>query len=188
MTLARRSVDTPNYHLWTDALHARQLARETQDEWDRGSYVRWTIQAAWTAFEATCEEILGSHGLGMRFREKFDEALESYRSGLAVDWGTGLWQGVLEVYQLRKDYIHPRVPQHRLFAPTSEADKTIATLRDAVKDLHTMLQEPHPRWIDDDSDRGWQGTRGLDQDVARYGPARGSRRRRSKQNSGRVRL
>jgi hypothetical protein len=87
MTLDLRSISTPHYHLWTDALHARQLARETQDEWDRGSYVRWTIQAAWTAFEATCEIVLRAHGLGMRFKERFDQALKDYRAGLTVDWG-----------------------------------------------------------------------------------------------------
>ena len=155
-----RSVDTPHYHLWTDALHARQLARETQNEWDRGSYVRWTIQAAWTAFESTCEAVLGSPGLGMRFRERFDEALATYRTDLAVDWGQGTWQRVLEIYQLRKDYTHPLVPQRRLFATLTEADKAIATVRDAVKELHSILQLPHPHWVDDDSDRGWQGPRG----------------------------
>jgi hypothetical protein len=155
-----RSVDTPHYHLWTDALHARELARETQNEWDRGSYVRWTIQAAWTAFESTCEAVLGSPGLGMRFRERFDDALDTYQSGLAVDWGQGIWQRVLEIYQLRKDYAHPLVPQHRLFAPLAESDKAIAVVRDAVTELHSMLQLPHPQWVDDDSDRGWQGSKG----------------------------
>jgi hypothetical protein len=54
-----RSVETPHYHVWTDALHARELARNTKDRWNRGSYVRWTIIAACTALEIACANYLG---------------------------------------------------------------------------------------------------------------------------------
>ena len=33
------TVDSSQCHLWTDALHIRQLAREAPDKWDRGTYV-----------------------------------------------------------------------------------------------------------------------------------------------------
>ncbi len=51
-------VDSLNYHLWTDALHGRALAREAENAWDRGTYVRWTVITAWTAFEVVCGDAL----------------------------------------------------------------------------------------------------------------------------------
>lgn len=159
-----RSVDTPHYHLWTDALHARQLARDTESKWDRGSYVRWAIQSAWTAFEATCEVALETSGLGNRFKDRFDEAAQ--KKGLSsIDWGSGLWQKVLETYQLRKDYTHPRVPQGRLFAPADEADRAISTLRDATRSLFQALSQDAPKWVYEDKADGWQG-RGVSRGMA----------------------
>jgi hypothetical protein len=154
-----RSVNTPHYHVWTDALHARQLARDTKNEWDRGTYVRWAIQSAWTAFEATCEVALETSGLGMRFKDHFDAAVRT--KGLApVDWGSGLWQKVRETYQLRKDYGHLLAPQKRLFAPVDEADFAIATLREATKALYLLLSQDAPKWVDDDNAFGWEGSGG----------------------------
>lgn len=159
MTYARRrSVDSPHFHVWTDALHARQLAKDTANDWDRGTYVRWTIQSAWTAFEWTCEIALSTSGLGNQFRRRFDEAMAA-AGNATVDWGSGLWQRVLEVYQLRKDYIHPRIPQARLFSPLQQAEKAVTTLRAAIEDLHNRLGITAPEWIYDDVADGWQGRR-----------------------------
>lgn len=156
----RRPVGTHDHHLWTDALHARQRARTTTSEWDRGSYVRWCIQSAWTTFESTCELLLATSGLGMRFKDRLDEALTT-ADVPAVDWSRGGWQRVLEVYQLRKDYTHPRVPQQRLFAPLAEADRAVVTLRSALEDLYERLRLAPPAWIYDDEADGWQGRRGF---------------------------
>lgn len=153
---AYRSVETAHYHLWTDVVHARQLARDSVDEWDRGTYVRWTIQSAWSAFESTCEDVLQTRDLGMRFKDRFDAALLAQKPGAPIDWGRGLWQQVLEVYQLRKDYTHPRVPQERLFAPLAEAEGAIETLRLAIRDLHTILGLQSPQWVEDDAAAGWK--------------------------------
>ena len=68
-------IDSTQYHLWSDALHARQLARTTTDDWDRGAYVRWAVNTAWTAFENYAADVLGAQGLGMRFKDRFDDAL-----------------------------------------------------------------------------------------------------------------
>jgi hypothetical protein len=68
-------IDSTQYHVWSDPLHARELARQTKNDWDRGAYVRWTIQTAWSAFENFCTEALGASGLGIRFKERFDQAL-----------------------------------------------------------------------------------------------------------------
>ena len=51
-----RSVDSPHYHVWTDALYARSLARSAKNDWDLGSHVRWCVQSAWTAFEMAAED------------------------------------------------------------------------------------------------------------------------------------
>jgi hypothetical protein len=146
-----RSVETPHYHIWTDALHGRRLARQATNEWDRGTYVRWTIASAWTAFESTCENLTGATGLGMRFKERLNEALD-LRKFPRPDWGGGLWQDVLTIYGLRKEYVHPAVPQERLFAPVEEAEKAVAVIRLAIKDMYERTGTPPEVWPDDDED------------------------------------
>jgi hypothetical protein len=144
-----RSVDSPHYHLWTDALHARHLARNAKSAWDLGSYVRWTVIASWTAFESTCEDVLHVSGLGNRFKEKLDATCNA-RGIAPLTWGSGLWQGVLTIYGFRKDYIHKQLPQSRLFAPLSEAEDSIKVLRAAIKDIYGRAGAPPPEWVDDD--------------------------------------
>ncbi len=154
-------VDCIHYHLWTDALHGRELARQAKNDWDRGTYVRWTIQTAWTAFEAVCGDTLGITGLGMRFREKFDEEIE--KKGLpALDWGQGLWQQVLVVYGVRKEFIHvkPSATQGRLMTPLPEAEKAITILRQAIYAVCDLVKAPHPPWAADDHDPGFETGRG----------------------------
>jgi hypothetical protein len=146
-----RSVETPHYHIWTDALHARRLARDAGNEWDRGTYVRWAIASAWTAFESTCEYLTGASGLGIRFKERLNEALDA-KVVPRPNWGSGLWHDVLAIYRLRKDYVHPSVAQARLFAPLSEAEEAIATLRLAIKDMYVRVGAALEAWPDDDED------------------------------------
>jgi hypothetical protein len=86
---------------------AQHLAREASNDWDRGTYVRWTISSAWTAFELACEDATGAKGLGYRFKDKLDGALSA--KGIALDWGQGLWQQVLLIHKLRIEYVHPGV-------------------------------------------------------------------------------
>lgn len=144
-----RSVEWPHYHVWTDALHARDLARVAPNDWDLGTYVRWTVNTAWTAFEMACEEALGTSGTGYRFKENLDKAFEG--KGLPKpDWGQGLWQRVGRIHALRKSYIHPGIPQERLFVPLNEAEETIPVLREAIKDVYHRAGLPVPDWPDDD--------------------------------------
>jgi hypothetical protein len=147
-------VTTSHYHLWTDALHARELARQTQNDWDRGAYVRWAINTAWTAFESSCEEALGATGLGNRFKEKMNEAISNL-SLPALDWSQGIWQKVLKTYELRIEYVHVVLPQSRLFANVSGADEAIIILREAIKAIFIHAGKDAPIWADDDRDRGW---------------------------------
>lgn len=154
-------IDSIQYHIWSDALHARQLARQTQSPWDRGAYVRWAIQTAWSAFEKVCTDVLAARGLGMRFRERFDEAVAA--KGLpSVDWGQGVWQQVLQVYKVRKEFVHvvPSISCAKLMTPSEDADRAITILRDAIRAVSDLAGLPHPPWVNDDADPGWQGPRG----------------------------
>jgi len=154
-------IDSIQYHVWSDALHARQLARQTESPWDRGAYVRWAIQTAWSAFENVCTDALGAKGLGMRFRERFDEALAA--KGLPpVDWGQGIWQQVLQLYGVRNESVHvvPGISHAKLMTPLQEAERAISVLRHGIRVVSDLVGLPHPPWVGDDLDRGWHGGRG----------------------------
>lgn len=145
-----RSVDTPHYHVWTDALHARELARKTKDRWNRGSYVRWTIVSACTALEISCAGYLG-RSVGWRFKDDVNAACDVL-SIPRPDWGQGLWQRVLEVRDWRNDCVHAALPPSRLFAPVAEAEDAISVIRAAVVDMATRTGSPSPTWVNDDID------------------------------------
>jgi hypothetical protein len=154
-----KTIDSIQYHVWLDALHARELARQTQSEWDRGAYVRWAIQTAWSAFENVCADALEISGLGMRFKEEFNKGIA--KKGLEpVHWGKGIWNEVLQVYKKRKDFVHvvPSISHEKLLASVDEADQVIAVLRNAMRALLDLVGLRHPAWINDDADRGWKGT------------------------------
>ena len=154
-----KTIDSIQYHVWSDALHGRELARNTENEWDRGAYVRWTIQTAWSAFENVCTDALSASGLGMRFKERFDEAVA--KKGLPpVDWGQGIWQKVLVVYGTRKTFVHvvPTISHATLLSSVADAEDAIVVLRTAILAVLDLVGLPHPAWINDDADRGWQGS------------------------------
>jgi hypothetical protein len=114
-----------------------------------GTYVRWTVNTAWSAFESTCEDVLKASGLGYDFKGGFNRAADA-QGVQRPDWGSGDWQNVLKVYELRKDYVHLRIPQSRLFAPLSEAEDAVTILRAAVKALYRRAGLSSPGWVDDD--------------------------------------
>jgi hypothetical protein len=153
-------IDSIQYHVWSDALHARQLARATENPWDRGAYVRWAIQTAWSAFESVCTEALAAEGLGMRFKDKLDAAVAAKRLP-PVAWGHGIWQQVLKVYSVRKEFVHvvPGISHDRLKTPLTEAEQAIVVLRGGIRAVSDLAGVPHPPWVSDDGDRGWQGAR-----------------------------
>jgi len=154
-----RSVESPHFHLWTDALHARELARQAQNRWDKGTYVRWAIITAWTVLEMTCDEALSTTGIGRRFRANLDEALSAGNLE-PVDWGRGLWQQVAHLHELRKEYVHRNLSQKRLFAPVEEAENAISVVRAAINDLYRRARKPAPAWIEVDDDPGWDSGSG----------------------------
>jgi hypothetical protein len=151
-------IDSAQYHVWSDALHALQLARTTANELDRGAYVRWAVHTAWSAFEQVCADALEAKTLGMRFKDQFNDAART--KGLEpVEWGKGIWQKVLQVYETRKKFTHvvPTIERTELMPPVSVAEEAIATLRKGIKEVLALVEWPHPGWVDDDLDSGWKG-------------------------------
>lgn len=130
------------------------MAAQARNTWDRGAYVRWAVNTAWTVLETACEDALHVTGLGNRFKEKLDQAI-SAASLPPLDWSRGLWQQVLNVYRLRKEYVHVTLPQNRLFAGMAEASEAITIVRDAIKAIYGHAGKTAPHWVDDDRDRGW---------------------------------
>lgn len=147
-------VESPHYHIWTDALHARSLSHQAANRWDRATYVRWSITTAWTVFEMACEDALEEAGIGHRFKERVDKAID--KKGLSpLEWGSGIWQEVLDVHKARREFVHVNISQQALFAETEDADKAIDVLRQGIKSIYEHAGKSPPKWIDDSVDRGW---------------------------------
>lgn len=159
MTRYPKIVDSAHYHVWTDALHARELARQAKNDWDRGTYVRWSITSAWTALEMVCGDTLGTEGIGRRFKDNLDAAIA--KNGLpSLNWGSGIWQRIAAIHQVRKDLVHINASQASLFPPVELAENAINHIRAAIVDLSGMMENPAPLWIQDDEDRGWDKGKG----------------------------
>lgn len=162
-------IDSTHCHLWSDALHARQLARTTGDEWDRGAYVRWALNTAWTAFENYASDVLDARGLGMRFKDVFSTALAE-KAFPPVNWGEGIWQRVLALYDTRKQFTHVAADTDSevLRPPTSVAEAAISTMREAVLALAAHAELAAPHWVEDDAGAPFSGTAGMGIGVRGY--------------------
>jgi hypothetical protein len=147
-------VESPHYHLWTDALHARALAHQAHNKWDRGTYVRWSVTTAWTVLEIACQEALEEPSISYSFRKNLDEAIKK-KSLPALDWGQGIWQQVQEVQDKRKDYMHRFLEEQDLFPDAEPANRAITIIREAVIAIYTHAKRVPPAWVRDDEDRGW---------------------------------
>jgi hypothetical protein len=147
-------VDDAHYHIWTDALHGRALSHQANNEWDRGTYVRWTVTSAWTALETGCEGALGVPGIGRRFKEYLDDAV-AQRNLPPLQWGEGVWQRVTTLQGLRKGFVHLSVDQAELFPGADVADDAIDIVRSATTELHGHAGSAPAAWLQDDYDRGW---------------------------------
>lgn len=148
-------VDSNHYHLWTDVLHARELAKQTSNKWDRGSYVRWTVITAWIALEIACQDALENKKISYSFQQKINETIIEKKLN-PLDWGQGIWQKVLEINDLRKSAVHRFVTEQELFPEPAIADFAVSTTREAIKTIYEHCDKPVPEWINDDSDCGWR--------------------------------
>lgn len=147
-------VDTPHYHLWTDALHGRTLASQARNKWDRGTYVRWAVITAWTVLEVGCQEALEDTSIGNPFKDDINRAIKD-KSLPGLQWGSGTWQKVLKLQKTRKRYIHKIISQEKLFPDAIVAKEAIEIVREGIKAIYNHVSKPFPIWIDDDKDRGW---------------------------------
>ena len=89
----QKIIDSPHYHIWTDALHARALAHQAKNKWDRGTYVRWVVTTAWTALEIACQDALNQPSISYSFKKNLDEAI-AQQNFKKIVWGSGIWQRV----------------------------------------------------------------------------------------------
>lgn len=147
-------VDSSQCHLWTDALHMRQLAREAHNKWDRGTYVRSCVTTAWIALETSCQDALLNARIGYRFKDDVDQAMSNL-SLSQLDWSTGLWQQVRALQKTRKGYVHRFLSLEDMFPSATVADEAIATVRNAIVDIYAQAGKSEPDWVHIDTVRGW---------------------------------
>lgn len=153
-------VDSCQCHLWTDVLHVRQLARDSQNRWDRGTYVRLCVVSAWTALEVACQEALNSPEIGYKFKVNLDRAVSD--SGLKpLDWSRGIWQDVRRIQELRKSYIHKFAKLADMFSDSDVADDAVMVVRSAIASISAHAGIATPTWLDFDHSHGWAGRSGL---------------------------
>jgi hypothetical protein len=147
-------VTTPAYHLWCDALHARELARTTTDSWSEGTYVRWTITSAWTVLEMCVKDAFNKTKLKHGLKGTIDRTLLA--DGLqAIDWGVGNWDNLLKLKETRNYYIHENAKQKELWPGIETANEAIIIIRNAIKDIYAIKNMQYPLWIDDDNEIGF---------------------------------
>ena len=148
-------VDSTQCHLWTDALHARQLAREALNKWDRGTYVRMCVTTSWTALEVACQDALACADIGYSFKVNLDRAIAA-ASLPSIEWSTGIWQRVRLLQELRKSYVHRFTSLSDMFPLAAVAEDAIETVREAIENIFAHVGRPAPTWTGLDEARGWQ--------------------------------
>jgi hypothetical protein len=143
-------VTTPEYHLWTDALHARKLAEDTKDEWNQGTYVRFAVIFAWIALEQSCKDALDDDNIGFSYYRDMNSAINS-KQLTPIDWQNGIWKDVEDLKNLKNQYTHSNSNQNDLWADINKAEKAIKVAREAIKDVYSRVGKPVPTWVDDDN-------------------------------------
>lgn len=156
-----------HYHLWTDALHARELARQTNNKWDRGTYVRWAITTAWTVLEMACQDALDDKKISYSFRENIDKAITS-KALPKLDWGKGIWQKVSAIQTLRINCVHRFISSDDIFPETDSAESALDVISAAVKTIYIHVGKPTPTWLEDDYDQGWAVKSGFSLDASMH--------------------
>lgn len=152
-------VDSTQCHLWTDALHIRQLAREAANRWDRGTYVRLCVVLTWTALELGCQDALGVPEIGYRFKDDLDRAVAG-RQLPPLDWSRGVWQAVRRIQEMRKAFVHRFASLADMFPEAVVADDAIAVVRAAIASIFDHASVARPVWIEFDHSHGWAGQSG----------------------------
>lgn len=147
-------IENNHYHIWTDALHARALSHETNNRWDRGTYVRWTVMTSWVALEIACQDALEDPNISYSFKNNLNKAIEK-KSLSKLDWSKKIWQQVLTLQELRKNCVHRFSQESDLFPDAGIADEAIITARKAIIEIYNHVGKDAPLWVNDDEDQGW---------------------------------
>lgn len=147
-------IENNHYHIWTDALHARALSHETNNRWDRGTYVRWTLMTSWIALEIACQDALEDPMISYSFKRNLDKAIKD-KSLSKLDWSKGIWQQVSTLQELRKKCVHRFSQESDLFPDASVADEAIITTRKAITEIYNHVGKDAPLWVNDNEDQGW---------------------------------
>lgn len=149
-----RSIDSTEYHLWTDVLHAKELSHQARNKWDRSSYVRWCIITGWTVLEMVFRQVLNNEKIGYSFKENVNQAVEDL--GLPkINWGKGTWQKILHLRDVRKEYIHTKLEKEKLFLDSSYADDYVNGIQEGIIAIYGHANKPIPKWVYYFEDRGW---------------------------------
>lgn len=147
-------IENNHYHIWTDALHARALSKETSNRWDRGTYIRWTIMTSWIALEIACQDALEDPSISYSFKKNLNGAIKK-KSLPELDWGQGIWQQVLTLQGRRKSCVHRFSQESDLFPEVCIADEAITTVRKAITTIYSHVGKDTPLWVRDNEDQGW---------------------------------
>lgn len=147
-------IENNHYHIWTDALHARALSKETSNRWDRGTYIRWTIMTSWIALEIACQDALEDPSISYSFKKNLNGAIKN-KALPELDWGKGIWQQVLTLQELRKNCVHRFSQESDLFPEVCIADEAINTVRKAITTIYSHVGKDEPLWVRDNEDQGW---------------------------------
>jgi hypothetical protein len=148
--------ESNHYHLWADALHARALAHETPNQWDRGTYVRFALMSAWATLEIACQDALEDDSIASSFKRNLNAAIT--RKHLPpLEWDKGVWQRVAAVQRQRKSSVQRCKAESSLFPEASVADGAIKAVRDGINAIYAHAGKPAPYWAKDEFDQGWAG-------------------------------
>lgn len=147
-------VDGNHCHLWTDALHMRELARQSKNKWDRGTYVRMTVINCWTTIEIACQEALNEPKISYSFKQNLDNTLRE-KGLMPLAWGKGVWQDVTTLQSIRKSYAHQFLTLSELFQELDTAEFAVKVAREAINEIYSHTRQTAPGWAKYDSDKGW---------------------------------
>lgn len=151
----------PRYQLWTDAICLRVMANQAPNNYLRSMCVRNAVLAASTTLEMACCEALGVSQLPDRtFKEGLKKALAALGKP-AIDFGSGLWQRVLQIRESRNDYTHVGAAVINLFPAVRVAEEAIGVMREAIHDIYARMDKTSPVWVNFDSSAGWPQIGGI---------------------------
>jgi hypothetical protein len=113
------------------------MATEAPNNYLRSMCVRNAVISACTALEMSCCDALAIPEIN-RFKEDLNAALRQ-TGKTAIDFGSGLWQHVLQIRDSRHEYAHSGVSISDRFPSVSVAEDAIAKIREAIRDIYTKL-------------------------------------------------